>query len=681
MNDPGPRPIRRGRLRGASRRRALCGPLLWTLLGCPGPDGETPEPLDDLPGTAVWFEPGADLTRPETFYRVPWPDDRRRGPDLLSGLPRPTDHPATDQLLSLVEDATGFSTVPVVRFVFDGGVAPVHPDDGPVAPERALLVDLDAGRGLPVVAQTLTPDAYTPEHTLALTPFPGVVLDPGARHGVVVWRDWGDEEGARLGTPGPMRDALRGVPADDPLADLGDWLVSEGYDLDGVAAATVFTTRDVVAETQARIDAVRSRHAPELRDLAVTPDDGADHPRFCELSATVALPQFQAGEPPFDTGGRFVVDGSGALVTQRTDIAPVTLAIPRTPMPPGGYPVVFYAHGTNGEAAQVVDRGPIVEVDGEPTPGLGPAHVLARHGLASAGLATLLSPQRLGFERPRAYLNLLNLAAYRDTWRQGLLDASLFFDALRAVEIPVELLEDCGEGVPTDGPVTFAVDPLMLMGQSAGAHLSTMLAATEPEVAAVAPTGSGGFWNLLLAGGSRVGGPPELFAFALQTEAELSILHPGLALLQWAWEPAEPMVYAAAYERLRGPSSPIHLYVPFGEDDGYFPNPVFEAMAVAYGVERAGPAAWEGLDEALAVVGRDPLGTAWPIADNRPGAPPHTAVTTTWPGDGLTDPHGVFAQYDEIKLQYGCFFATWVATGTARVVAPGAEDGPCGIGD
>ena len=44
------------------------------------------------------------------------------------------------------------------------------------------------------------------------------------------------------------------------------------------------------------------------------------------------------------------------------------------------------------------------------------------------------------------------------------------------------------------------------------------LAAIDERVRALAPTGTGGFWSELLAGGSRVGGPPELFAFAYQLE-------------------------------------------------------------------------------------------------------------------------------------------------------------------
>jgi hypothetical protein len=45
-------------------------------------------------------------------------------------------------------------------------------------------------------------------------------------------------------------------------------------------------------------------------------------------------------------------------------------------------------------------------------------------------------------------------------------------------------------------------------------------------------------------------------------------------------------------------------------------------------------------------------------------------VVVQYEGDGIYDPHGIYAQLDEVKYQYGCFFETFLARGVATVPAP-----------
>lgn len=324
-----------------------------------------------------------------------------------------------------------------------------------------------------------------------------------------------------------------------------------------------------------------------------------------------------------------------------------------------------------------MDRGPITEPGGERAVGLGPAHVLAGRGIAAVGMAHLLVPERLGFTVPRPYLNLANLAnlaAYPGTWQQGQADVMLLLDAIERLDIPAAALDGC----PGASPGPLDTGRLMLMGQSAGAHLSTEIAALDPRPIALMPTGSGGFWSELLAGGSEVGGPPELFALLLGTDVALTTLHPGLALLQMAWEPAEPMVFAPRVSaRPLDGHAPAELYVPASQADGYFPEPIYDALAVAYGVERAGPALWTSMDEGLALAG---LGTdvPYPVAGNRvtDGAP-WTGAVVQWAGDGLADSHGVFTQLPPLMQQYACFLRS-VADGAPVLATPGpTEDAPC----
>ena len=69
------------------------------------------------------------------------------------------------------------------------------------------------------------------------------------------------------------------------------------------------------------------------------------------------------------------------------------------------------------------------------TPGQGPAYVMAPHGFAMAGSALPLNPERVPGASEFAYLNFNNLAAFRDTFRQGIIEQRMFIDALAKLAI------------------------------------------------------------------------------------------------------------------------------------------------------------------------------------------------------------------------------------------------------
>jgi hypothetical protein len=417
---------------------------------------------------------------------------------------------------------------------------------------------------------------------------------------------------------------------------------------------------------------VAASFEPELVSLALDPDDGADHERFCELKAVIRLPQLQRGEPPFDTGGDFVFDEDGAPIVQRMDEVPVSLAIPKTPMPTDGYPLFMYVHGTDGTSTQVIDRGPITTEGGTPTKGLGPAHVVAEHGIAAAGPGVLLGPERVDDAPERAYLRLTNLAAFPYTFMQAAIDLHLTFDWLADLSVAPEVLADCTGPTSPDGTFRFDTTRLMVLGQSSGSHLAAMLGALDPRVRAIAPTGVGGYWSQLLSTGSNVAGSPELFGLLIDTEVTLTPLHPANGLLELAWEAGEPLVYAQRVARLPLPDHQArHVYMPAAQGDSYHPEPLYDAMAVAYGVELAGPELWPEMGAALRHAGMSPAG-AFPIHGNRtaPNGDPITGVVTQWAGDGIADSHMIFQQLPEVKHQYGCFFATLIADGVPTVPAP-----------
>ena len=45
--------------------------------------------------------------------------------------------------------------------------------------------------------------------------------------------------------------------------------------------------------------------------------------------------------------------------------------------------------------------------------------------------------------------------------------------------------------------------------------------------------------------------------------------------------------------------------------------------------------------------------------------------------DGIVDSHYIYRQLEEVKHQYGCFFDSYLRTGTPTVVAPAPLTAPC----
>jgi hypothetical protein len=231
--------------------------------------------------------------------------------------------------------------------------------------------------------------------------------------------------------------------------------------------------------------------------------------------------------------------------------------------------------------------------------------------------------------------------------------------------------------------VSLDLRSLGLMGQSMGAQYANLLAAVEPAVQTLVPSGSGGPWNKFLVEskfnfGATTAVDIMASLFSVPRE-ELSPLHPTINLVETAWEPGEPLVSAARVGRRPLPGHPVRqIYQPVGLDDEFFPPTIFDAMALGPGVEQAGDVFWSSLQTSLALEGYDGL-VDYPVARNTTSAKgvPRTGVVVQYLGDGIADPHTIFSQLDEVKYQYGCFFATHAHTGRAVVPAPAPLGTPC----
>jgi len=638
------------------------------------------------PADTIAFDLDSSLTG-EAFWDLPFPSDLRLTADGrpdLAGFPNRRELPIVRDLLSAASERAGFPVMPIAWFKFTE-VPPQRALDQVIAAEPgadALLVDVDPtsderGALYPLVSQTLADDDFTGAGLVALAPRPGIVLRSHTRYAFVLRRGFSPS----TEVPPAFADLARGegpraiVELYAPLWDTLELLAIERADL---LVATVFTTGDELAVLRDRSEAVRAQAAAVIAELHVDPTDGAGHPGLCELVGTVTVPQYQVGEAPFGTAGRFVLDEQGHPIAQGSMTVPLTITIPKATMPATGWPLWQFFHGSGGASFDLVDDGPNATAESGPQIGAGPGTVVARRGIAAASSALPVNPQRLPGASDYAYLNLNNLSAFPYTFQQGVFEQRLLLDALIGLEIPAATLASCtGVALPGGAAAhTFDATKLTAGGHSMGGMYTNMIGAVEPRFGALTPFGAGGFWNMMILDTSIVAGARNLLGGVLGVDSEqLSFVHPTLALIGLGWEVAEPGAAMARLARrpLAG-TSPRHVYQPIGLDDKYFPNPVFDAAALAYGNQQAGELVWPETQDALRLDHLDGMMT-YPVRGN--GAHGTTSVVVQYEDGGIVDAHQIHRQLDAVKYQYGCFLASYLRDGVPTVPAPAAIDAPC----
>jgi hypothetical protein len=521
-----------------------------------------------------------------------------------------------------------------------------------------------------------------------VAPWPGVILPSNRSFATIVMRHAGDREDGLLGVADEIAaladdrvpEGALGQRASEVYAPMFETLDMLGIEREQVAAASVFTTKDVVADLHALSSAVVDAYDVSIDELTLDPDDG-DHPTFCELVATIEFPQFQEGTPPYNDEGLFAMGTDGLPLLQRRKRVPARIVIPKEEMPAGGFPLVLYFHGSGGDSSEFVDLGKIKVEGGEPAVGEGPALILAEQGIASAGSALPVNPERVPGASAYEYLNFSNLPAMRDTFRQGVIEQRLFIEELLRVEIPPSALGACSGPSLPDGETgyRFSDDSLMALGLSMGGAYTNIIGAVEPKIGAVVPAGAGGLWHRFVLDTSLLDNAGELISILLGSDSELSFLHPAMQLPATAWEAVEPMVYMKRLATRPLSGHPVRdIYEPVGKDDRYFDSKTFDAAALSYGNQAAGEELWSTMQEALALESLDGF-ASYPASNNRESesGEAHTGLVVQFEGDGLQDPHVIFAQLDEVKYQYGCFFRSYLDDGAGIVPEPAPLGTPC----
>jgi len=677
-------------------------------------------PAREIPGVKVLF----DLSDEASFYDFPFPTDLRRatgekgGRLDLSGYPRPSlelTRGLVNRYVQLAAASPGFSRSTTGYFRFEARVRTPNLPGRPWETVRdglpVALVDVDPGspeygRRFPLLVRFYRKaGSFHPDNVLAYTLLPGVLLQPETTYAVMVDRALGDEQGEPLGSPLALQQLLRGQApegckgggAREVYLPLRDFLQAQGMAPDSVAAATVFTTGDPVGNTARIYDHVVS--LPSLSP-SIPLMRTREYETYTVLESSFRAPQFQAGEPPYLTGGgEMVFDSEGRPVAQRSEEIPFALAIPKGRMPAAGWPLTIYIHGTGGVSTQFLDRGRTPSLEEPPAEGTGPALTFAVRGLATAGAALPVGPQRGGLlEEGWDFYNVLQPPALRDNLRQGMAEQALFLRLLRNLRLDPGLCPGTDASLAPDGRIGFDPGLFFAMGQSLGSIVLDLWAACEEHLVAIIPSGTGGHFGTI-AIEMRALPTADLLrvALAIPWNEELDLFHPFLNILMLAWGAADPVHFAGHYFRQPLPGRrPKHVYLSQGFFDSFFPPPCQNAFIQAAGLQLAGALyPEEGFEEiarqadyasprcgfavpcarsTLEVMEFLGLGVAqYPVTGNLRSADGAavTAAVVQFLQDGILDGHHINFQLAETKLQYGTFLRTLIDTGMPVLVDPG----------
>lgn len=668
----------------------LLNPDLYIGTACPDESAEPFGVRMALPGTAA----GAD------FYSLPFPSDVRLvdGRVDLSGHPIPGPGSTGFDLVAAIVDALeaeadGFSVYPLVLFRFTRPVDPATLRNAGGNP-TLHLVELPSGDAIPFTfSYAEAPGKYACGHRLALRPTWSRPLKARTTYAAVVTRGVRSlaPEGQAAEEPAPLDDLGLLLSAAAPgeagakrawqaYAPLRAWLGASTVPADAVAGATVFTTGDPTAVMKGFPAAAAAAAAPKVvagsvtvckagvhspcatPDFASTPAglagdaDARDCPKvtpvgFSEIHLKLTLPVYQNGERPYlrEGGAVNLVDGKPAAVGTEQVCAAVT--VPDGAMPGSGWPLVLYAHGTNGSFRT-----------GAATYG----EIAGDWGVATLGIdQPMHGDRRSSTDDPGPlFYNYANPQAAKGNLYQGAADNFALLRFAKAFD----------DTLGAAGRVAFDDDRLVFMGHSQGATTGPLFLPYADDLQAAVLTGAGGSLVEGLLGKQKPYDASLGMRVGLQ-EIDLDAWHPVLALIEHYFDATEPALYAplAFAEPVGKPLSVLNV---MGWDDHYSPWRAGVIFAASLG------GAWAVPDHQpadLDVTGYDPeddldlVGVDLPAAGlsgniTAAGGKKVTGASVAHVSNGTYDGHFVGARNEAAVRQIATFLGDVFASKPPRVV-------------
>ena len=652
---------------------------------------------------------GMTFNRATAFYAAPFPSDDLRNADgtiAIAGFPNPNGVALVDEALAIIgKDAHGFALEGAVFFAATGALDPAGlPDRAtsitPASPVFLMSVDPAAPDYLTryPIDVTFAADGgdFGAPNLLALLPLQGTPLRPKTTYAAVVMQGLPLKAVGKLAASPDMA-TLAGGGRPKALSDTGYASYQKAIAALGaakvkatdVAGVAAFTTDDPTAAMSAVTTDILSRPPPALASAWHADEQFAD---YCVYDATLPMPDYQAGDSPYDfgsSGGQWEFDASGKPIVQRMEMARVVVTIPRTPMPAGGYPTVVFSRTGAGGDRPLVDRGPQATNGGPPiVAGTGPAMYFAMEGFAGIEIDGPHGGIRNITNANEDFLmfNIFNAVALRDNVRESAVELALEAHILDGLSVDASACP--GASQP---PVKFDTSKLALMGHSMGATIAPLALAVEPRYRAAILSGAGASWiENVIYKQQPLAVAPAISIFLDYASERFPLLagDPVLTLFQWAEEPADPLVYTRALLREPPAGFPArNILMEQGIVDHYIMPPIADATSLSLGLDLAGDAldvksaevgTLEPLQSVLQYSGRKQV--AFPVSGNfEPlgGAPAVTAIVVQHPADGIEDGHEIVFQTEAPKHEYRCFLKGYAA-GAAPLVPQGmTATSPC----
>ncbi len=436
-----------------------------------GPDAFLPDDPGDARAIFV-LAPGTDAA----FFDLPWPNDLRTTSDGhvdMTGFPNPNSRLFDEYLAAIGDRQIGFATNGAVYFRFsrevDTSTLPEDAAASTAAGASVFLVDIDeesATRGtrLPVTTHYQhLPTAYWAARSLALRAPDGLALEGGRTYAAVVTNRVRALDGAAFGRDADFQAVVDGTADAAALAVYQPALDVLGADVADVIALAVFTTEDPTALATELRDYIHDTHpAPTPVPDSVVRSVLRESYQLI-LGSYGPAPIFQSGEIPYQSDGGEIDLEDGTIVEGEYD-ARFALTVPTSAMPPEGYPIVLYSHGTGGDYQSFTSDGT--------------ADRLARVGYAVMGIdqihhgarnPTMTSPELLFF-------NVQNPEAVRFNTLQSALDIVTQARFASGLTLAADVL------TRDDVPVHFDPDRVFFFGHSQGGLVAPLFLGIDDGV-------------------------------------------------------------------------------------------------------------------------------------------------------------------------------------------------------
>ena len=649
------------------------------LVHCSPSTTENPQPKA-IDGTQVRM----DFTRKKGFYTAPFPSEDLRKDDgsiALDAFPNQEPNDFIGKLLTLLKkEARGFAVSGAVYFQVSEAIkkADLPSMEKSITKESPIFlmsVDekaSDFGKRYPITSDYQEDGGpFGTERQLSVLPLQGVPLQENTLYAVVISRKLKDAKGKGLGVSLSMVE-LSANKKPQGMSEKAftsykkalDALEKHGVSKKDIAGLSVFRTDTPTLPFKRLYEAHKSKPNIQVEGTIQKTKEFDD---FCFYSSKVKMPNYQSGKPPFlNSGGGWIFEKDKAKL-QGQELSRVFITVPKTAMPPAGFPIVVFVRTGGGGDNPLVHRG-VRGKDGNPLkPGTGPAMNFAKAGIAAISVDGPHGGPRNVESKDEQFLmfNITNPPATRDNVRQSAFELTLLPRMIEKLSFAVS---GCpGVKLGNEKVIKFDTNKIGIMGHSMGATIAPLTVAFEHKYSALVLSGGGGSYieNIMYKEKPiKVRPIAEGILGYTASNRSLTRHDPALTLLQWAAEPADPPLYTARILRSIEKRPPVHVLMLQGIVDHYIMPPIANALSLSLGLDLAGPILdastaelkpFTPLEKLLKFVGRKTQ--KLPVSGNLShNGRLLTGLVIQHKQGPIEDGHEVVFQTEAPKHQYRCFF-------------------------